>query len=174
MKFKSKILSAIVMGVTTIGMLMAGSQSYATQAADGEALTLTIKPIRSTGWSYMVNGKVIHKIYEANKTTGNEDRALYCVRGGPGFGSSDMSSSNGISSQVYNQYFDMKKDSIPDAYKSVLPKGEDYNSLVAVLENCYVPAPQNSSDNKKELATAFKKELLNKAGVTGNMSDEHI
>ena len=179
MKFKSKILSAIVMGVTTIGMLMAGSQSYATQAADG-GLYLGIDAVRRSGYSYKALEHVLHKIcvYDSTGTVTNKDRAIYCLKGGPGFGSRDDMGSvtNNNERRRYTQYFDMKDpNSIPSPYKNVLPSGEDYNSLVWILENSYVPAPQNANQNQIDLAKSFRENLLANAGIENSeISDDEI
>ena len=178
MKFKSKILSAIVMGVTTIGMLMAGSQSYAAQATDG-GLYLGIDPIRKSGYSYMALEHVLYKIcaYDSTGTVTNKDRAIYCLKGGPGFGSRDDmgNPTNNYEKRRYTQYFDMKNpSSITSPYREVLPSGEDYNSLVWILENSYVPAPQNANQSQIDLAKSFKEDLLEKAGIESEMSDDEI
>ena len=177
MKFKSKILSTLVIGAVTIGIMSISTNSYATTDPNG-GLYLGLEAFRNSGYSYMAIEKIMWKIssYDSTGTIANKDKAIYCLKGGPGFGSTDMGSVT-PTKRNYTEYFDMKDlNSIPSPYKDVLPSGANYNSLVWVLEHCYVPAPtSNATTEQTETANAYKAQLLTNAGIPVNgMSDDEI
>ena len=177
MKFKSKILSTIVIGAVTMGIMSISTNSYATTDPNG-GLYLGLEAFRNSGYSYMAIEKIMWKIssYDSTGNVANKDKTIYCLKGGPGFGSSDMGSVT-PTKRNYTEYFDMKDPgSIPSPYKDVLPSGANYNSLVWVLEHCYVPAPStNPTEEQTLIANAYKKELLTNAGIPENgMSDDEI
>ena len=94
---------------------------------------------RETG-TYEFNHKAVFKIVKNNQggTVENDDgTVIYCLKGGPGFGSESYD--NSVIN--YTQYFDIKNpDSITGAYRSQLPSDmTTYNELVWVLEHIYNP-----------------------------------
>ena len=170
------VIMAVVLGA---GMIIP-SLTYATTDSNG-GLYLGLEEFRSSGYAYKTglnaSEKVLWKItaYDQTGTIPNRDRAIYCLKGGPGFGSTDMG--NVIQKRNYTEYFDLKNlDAIPSPYKDVLPTGERYNSLVWVLEHCYVPAPtENPTDTETEVAQNYRKELLTNAGLANStISDDEI
>ena len=130
------------------------------QAAEGSKW-FNITMSRKFGFGYQLssNRKNIWKIYDESNL--NKDDTIYCLRGGPGFGSADMSNSS-IQKALYEKYFDLKKkEEIGPTYLAALSNIQDYNGLIWALENCYVPAKTNASTNEKSKAEENKKILLN-------------
>ncbi len=124
-------------------------------------ITLSIKALRNSGQGYKVenNGeKYIWKIYNTNN---NLNETFYCIKGGPGFGSTVMG--NDIVPTDYTEYFDMKKpEEITEKYLAALPdiESEKYERLMWVLDQCYVQLKTNASDIDKQMATENKQALL--------------
>lgn len=106
-------------------------------------ITLSIKPLRNSGQGYKVvnNGeKYIWKIYNTNN---NLNETFYCIKGGPGFGSTEMGLD--IVPTDYTEYFDMKKpEEITEKYLAALPdiESKNYERLMWVLDQCYVQPKQ--------------------------------
>ncbi len=178
-KLKKSCMMTIMAVILGAGMMIP-SLAYATTDSNG-GLYLGLEEFRSSGYAYRTglnaSEKVLWKItaYDQTGTIPNRDRAIYCLRGGPGFGSSEMG--NVIQKRNYTEYFDLKNlEAIPSPYKDVLPSGERYNSLVWVLEHCYVPAPtENPTDEETEIAQNYREELLTNAGLTDStISDDEI
>lgn len=189
MNLKKSLLQTITMGAILIGTVSIASISQASTAKTPKQLKIDIPTYRlSTGNSYVAggvgaknnnNGQSMWKIYEYNangKTVPNYNNAIYCLKWGPGFGSANGSTAR-TELTPYEIYADMKnpkvsaEEKINDAtiinkYKETLPevKEEHYNSLVWVLDHCYVPAPSNQPEKKPE-ALANKKQLLENAKI---------
>ena len=94
---------------------------------------------RETG-QYTVNNNSIFKLVEYNSQTSsvwNDDKVIYCLHGGVGFGSADYQ--NTI--VAYTQYFDIHNpNSITGEYRNQLPTNmTTYNELVWVLDHLYNP-----------------------------------
>ena len=136
------------------------------------------------------NLQSLWKIYEYNKnenTVKNFSNNFYCIKAGPGFGSVAGSPTD-RNGRTYNEYSDMKNPepiitgdpstSTVDGYIKILPgstyaeKVQNYNSLVWVLDHCYVLEPAGNASvkaNDQELANLiekYKEKLLTKAGVS--------
>ncbi len=124
-------------------------------------ITLSIKPLRNSGQGYKVvnNGeKYIWKIYNTNN---NLNETFYCIKGGPGFGSTEMGLD--IVPTDYTEYFDMKKpEEITEKYLAALPdiESKNYERLMWVLDQCYVQPKTNASDEDKSIAEESKQALL--------------
>jgi len=178
MKPKRSLLS-LVMGLVMIGIICSATNTYATTATDG-GLYLGLEAYRNSGYSYKGIEKTMWKISSYNSSAGtvvNKDRAFYCLRGGPGFGSTTSMGSVTPQIRNYTEYFDLKNwNSIDPTYRAVLPSGSNYNSLVWVLENCYVPAPSsNATSEQTALATEYRKQLLTNAGIPNSkITDDEI
>ena len=94
---------------------------------------------RETG-TYEFNKKAVFKIVKYNQSgsvENNDGTVIYCLKGGPGFGSESYD--NKIIN--YTQYFDIKNPtSITGAYRNQLPSNmTTYNELVWILDNIYNP-----------------------------------
>ena len=158
MKLKKVIL---LIALTIIAISVIGTFSNAQAATANTPITLSIKPLRNSGQGYKVvnNGeKYIWKIYNTNN---NLNETFYCIKGGPGFGSSSMGTS--ITPTNYTEYFDMKKpEEITEKYLSALPdtNSKDYERLMWVLDQCYVQPKTNASDADKQIASENKQALL--------------
>ena len=123
-----------------------------------------------------LNNKIMWKISVTNDGAGKGSpdryRAIYCIKAGAGFGFSD-NSANG-QTRAYTKAFNLKNlASIPQAYAKVLPQNQDYNSLVWVLEHCYVPVDKSTgktpTEEQEQEAKKFRENLLSEAAkVTEN------
>lgn len=187
MKLKNKLFKGILIGLATLGIVTITSGVYATTDSNG-GLTLGLERYRNSNYSYKAIEKVMWKISSYNGDMVNKDRTIYCLKGGPGFGSGSGSSmgeyNTTIERRVYNQYFDMKDSNFYNLvegsddymYRKVLPTGENYNSLVWVLEHSYVPAPsQNVTTEQTKIATEYRKQLLQNAGIPNSkITDDEI
>ena len=146
---------------------------------------LGIEEYRASGYAYQAIEKKMWKIatYEDNTSEAmkNPDmsKTIYCIKAGPGFGSTDMGGSyvGQVKVQPYTQKFDLKDinsktNPITGNYLNSIPSGENYNSLIWVLEHCYVPGLETSEKYKKELiAEALKGTDL---PTNINISDDEI
>ena len=142
------------------------------KAATGN-MQLNIKMLRRDGYGYQIaNGtKNVWKIY---KTSNSQYETIYCLKGGPGFGSSDFATAS-PSATTYGTYFDLKDpDSIPSTYKNALPdtSSDDYEALLWILDNIYVLPKDNASSTERTEAAEQKQILLDAAAdyavETGN------
>ncbi len=129
-------------------------------ATSSPGKTLCIKFLRESGYGYILgnSNKKIWKIYELN---GKKGQTIYCLKGGPGFGSYEAT----IKQQIYNQNFNLREfEEIPTLYKSALPTNtKNFASLMWLLDNIYVPAVENASQNERDGATQNKNVLLEAA-----------
>ena len=139
----------------------------AAQASPGR--NLNIKFLRKLGYGYELANtqKVVWKIYDVEN---DNWETIYCLKGGPGFGSAFDSTSTSPGTQRqesfnYNQYFDLKDpEQIPSTYKNALPTEEtNYASLMWILDNIYVPAEKNASAEEQNRAAENKQILLEAA-----------
>ena len=136
--------------ILTLTALFALTGVSSVQAASGGPLYLGIVSLRNSGYGYQNAGKRVWKIasYESSAGgTANKNGTIYCIKAGPGFGSSDMSTGNNPKISTYTQKFDIRDlSSIPSPYINVLPTGTNYNKLLWVLDNLYI-MPDSSIDN---------------------------
>ena len=162
----------------TIATIIVASIFSVTYAATGSRY-LNIKKLRSSGYGYEALEKSIWKICESNSsgTTVNYDHTIYCLKGGPGFGSSEFGSGT---PQVkhYTRYFNMKDiSSITGSYADALPStsSNTYKSLLWLLENVYVAPASNATTEERETAAEYRELLLEKAGIAGGyITDDDI
>ena len=121
-------------------------------AEPGGPIYLGLETFRSSGYGYRQGGKKVWKIAQYDSPsdpTGDISQMIYCIKAGPGFGSSDMSSGNNIKISTYNQKFNLKDlSSIGSPYRDVLPTGENYNKLMWVLDHMYI-IPENGDETAK-------------------------
>ena len=155
MKKTRKFLLGIIITLVT---LFTVSMVNIVSADTGGPLYLGIVSLRNSGYAYQNAGKRVWKIasYEsASGGTANKNQTIYCIKAGPGFGSTDMSNGNTPTISTYTQKFNIKDlNSISSTYKAVLPTGENYNKLLWILDNLYI-MPSASVDN-----TAARNEFL--------------
>ena len=174
MKLKKLIavFITILIAILTLGMFNISN------AATGSKY-LGIKMLRKSGYGYKALEKNVWKIVETNSdgSTFDYDNTIYCLKGGPGFGSGEFGNGDPIVRE-YTRYFDMKDpNSIPDEYKKALPdvNSDTYKALLWLLENVYVPAPANASSEEKQEAEEYRAFLLEQAGLTGTfLTDDDI
>ncbi len=106
-------------------------------------LHLNIKQLRDSGYGYQLQSrKNIWKIYDRDDLK----KTIYCLKAGPGFGSSDMEVGT-PQETPYTVYFDMKDpSSIPTEYQRVLPatNSDDYKAILWLLDHFYIPPKDDS------------------------------
>ena len=159
-KFK-KLVSIILITMLTVATL--GSIS-AVKAASAGPLYLGIVSLRSAGYGYQQEGSKVWKIAEydsENGRTANLSKTIYCIKGGPGFGSSDMATGGVPTISKYTQKFNLKDlASIPSTYSKILPTGSNYNSLMWLLDNIYI-MPAIGTDNTTAREEFLKSKIPN-------------
>ena len=163
-KFK-KLVSSILITMLTVATL--GSFS-AVKAASAGPLYLGIVSLRRAGYGYQQEGSKVWKIAEydsENGKTADLSKTIYCIKGGPGFGSSDMATGGVPTISKYTQKFNLKDlASIPSTYSKILPTGSNYNSLMWLLDNIYImPAigTDNTTSREEFLKSKIPNELYN-------------
>ena len=163
-KFK-KLVSSILITMLTVATL--GSISVVNAASAGP-LYLGIVSLRRAGYGYQQEGSKVWKIAEydsENGRTANLSKTIYCIKGGPGFGSSDMATGGVPTISKYTQKFNLKDlASIPSTYSKILPTGSNYNSLMWLLDNIYImPAigTDNTTAREEFLKSKIPNELYN-------------
>jgi len=169
MKIRKGILSVLIIAIS---MIIFGLNSSVNAETAEQPLYLGLEQYRSSGYSYKAIEKIMWKItsYDEDGTDPDMSKTIYCIKAGPGFGSGDMGESyvGAVTVRPYTQKFDLKNiNLITGNYLNALPTGGNYNSLVWVLEHCYVPGLPGSNEHKTELLTA--------AGIPNSqMSDDEI
>ena len=177
MYMKLKKLALVIL-MSIISVLCLSNLNIAKATTGGDKY-LIIRPLRQSGYGYQVLEKNVWKIVETNSSgsTTNYDSTIYCLKGGPGFGSNIFGSGN-PSVRHYTNYFDMKNpSSITSPYVNALPNtnSNTYKALLWLLENIYVPAASNASTEEKEQAEAFKEQLMEAADIRNTyLTDEDI
>ena len=171
MKLK-RIAWILIMGIAIVMIASIFNVSHA--ATEGRYLT--IKKLRASGYGYQALEKNIWKICESDSEGNvvNYDHAIYCLKGGPGFGSSNAT----VQVKQYTRYFNMKDiSSITDSYASAIPdtSSDTYKSLLWLLENVYIAPKANATTEEINVAEAYRKLLLENAGITGGyITDDDI
>ena len=165
------------------------SKSYAAERTLGADLK---RPFTDSKYQYRVAGLVgdeeltdilytIVKIYDNADKDANAkllySKALYCLRGGLGFGADDTSDV-ATSPITYSELGEMHKDakSIIEKYKEYyngvnLDRAETinekeiniYNAILWILDESYLPVNKEKYNEEE-----YKVELLNKAGISKN------
>ena len=147
MKKLKKLVSSVF--ITIITILALGAISSASAASAGP-MYLGIVSLRNSGYGYQQTGSKVWKIAEydsTSDTTADLNKTIYCIKGGPGFGSTDMSTGGVPTISTYSQKFNLADlASIPTTYKNILPTGSNYNSLMWLLDNIYI-MPRVGVDN---------------------------
>ena len=160
-KFK-KLVSSILITMLTVATL--GSIS-AVKAASAGPLYLGIVSLRRAGYGYQQEGSKVWKIAEydsENGKTADLSKTIYCIKGGPGFGSSDMATGGVPTISKYTQKFNLKDlASIPSTYSRILPTGSNYNSLMWLLDNIYI-MPAIGTDNTTAREEFLKSKIPDK------------
>ncbi len=169
MKIIKKLKATLmILFITTLAF---ASLSYATTDSTGKMLGLydalgsaNTGNGRPTGF-YTTgrekgNPMPVIKIIEYNSegTAADSSKAtqtIYCLKDGRGFGSP------GSSGKIvkYNEYFDLKNPSsiTPEAYRSALPEGQNYNKLIWLLDNICIP--ENEASVNKLLKAAGAEDI---------------
>ena len=134
-----------ILFITILFLVTCMLSLFTTVKAATGSMYLNIKLLRNSGYGYKLasNNKNVWKIYETDGN-GNDkglNSTIYCLKGGPGFGSSDYVSGTPQETH-YTQYFNLKDPNsiTPDQYKNVLPdtSSKEYKALLWILDNCYV------------------------------------
>ena len=172
MKKLKKLVSSILITMLTVATL--GSIS-AVKAASAGPLYLGIVSLRRAGYGYQQEGSKVWKIAEydsENGKTADLSKTIYCIKGGPGFGSSDMATGGVPTISKYTQKFNLKDlASIPSTYSKILPTGSNYNSLMWLLDNIYI-MPAIGTDNTTAREEFLKSKIPNE--LYGLITDDDI
>ena len=157
-KFKKLISSIFIMFVTAIAL---GTINSANAASAGP-MYLGIVSLRNSGYGYQQSGGKVWKIAEYDSTsdvTADLNKTIYCIKGGPGFGSSDLATGGVPAISRYSQKFNLKDlSSIDSTYKAILPTGTNYNSLMWLLDNIYI-MPKVGVDNTTNREAFLKSKI---------------
>ena len=189
MNWRKNLLRTTIMGIAFIGIASISTISNASESSSGKLLKINIPTYRASGYAYnaglqsssTTKEQHMWKIYEYNsngQTIKDLNNGFYCLKMGVGFGSSGGSATQ---ERLYKIYADMKNPiesdkSIINGYKATLPSANNYNSLIWVLDHCYVPAP-STSPTQEQITTAanYRRELLTNAGIPNSrMNDDLI
>lgn len=158
-----KTKKVIIFLITLLFMTCLFSLFSNVKAATGSKY-LNLKMLRNSGYGYQMgsSAKNIWKIWE--KATNAED-TIYCLKGGPGFGSSDYMSGGSPVETHYTQYYNLKDlINIPAIYQTALPQNSNnYQALLWILDNCYVAPKATASALIKNQAKASRTALLTAA-----------
>ena len=188
MNLKKGLLNTLTMGLAFMGIVSITSSSYAAVSTNGKLLKMTNPTYRASGYAYnaglqsdtQTKEQHMWKIYEYNtngQTIKNQNNALYCLKMGVGFGSSGGSAPQ---ERLYTIYANMKNPAesdkeIIESYKETLPDAANYNAILWILDHAYVPAPSNSpTQEQKDDAAAYKKELLKNAGIPNSKINDDL
>lgn len=189
MNLKKTLLRVVTIGTILVGAFSVANTSEASTTSPGKLLKMNIPTYRKSGYTYRaglqsstgIKAQDMWKIYEYNangQSIKNQNNGIYCLKMGVGFGSSNGSATQ---QRLYDVYADMKTpttadQSIINSYKSTLPSSANYNSIVWILDHCYVPAPSTSPTSQQvSNAAQFRKELLTAAGIPNSkMNDDLI
>ena len=159
MKKLKKLVSSIFIMIVTI--LALGTISSVSAASAGP-MYLGIVSLRNSGYGYKQTGYKVWKIAEydsTSDTTADLNKTIYCIKGGPGFGSSDLATGGVPAISRYSQKFNLKDlSSIPTTYKNILPSGSNYNSLMWLLDNIYI-MPNAGVDNTANREAFLKSKI---------------
>ncbi len=170
---------ALIIIIMLIVMFILGmcSNSYATIAQPG--IWLKIVELRQSGYGYKVNEKLVWKIVKTSSTGSTTDYSdtIYCLKGGPGFGSQAFGSGSPTHKQ-YVAYFDLKnRNAIESPYQNALPSGQNYNALLWLLDHIYVAPKSNSSSEESNRRKAYRNTLLDAANLDNDgyyLTDDDI
>ena len=161
MKKIKKIITSIFIAI--IAVIILGSISMV-QAVSAGPLFLGIVSLRRSGYGYKQSGDKVWKIAKYDSLTDKTadlNSTIYCIKGGPGFGSTDMATGGTPTISKYSQKFNLKDlNSIPSPYKEALPNGANYNSLMWLLDNIYI-MPKDGIDNKLVREKFLKEKIPN-------------
>ena len=161
-----------ILFITILFLVTCMLSLFTTVKAATGSMYLNIKLLRNSGYGYKLasNNKNVWKIYETDGN-GNDkglNSTIYCLKGGPGFGSSDYVSGTPQETH-YTQYFNLKDPNsiTPNQYKNVLPdtSSKGYKALLWILDNCYVAPKTNPTTEEANRAVQDKKNLLNAAAA---------
>ena len=205
MKLKKGLMQTLIIVAALVGIMTISTTSQASLVSTGSEKLLkitnpTYRPVYYNGtrtdniYSYTAGlvsdsgtkEQSMWKIYEYNSngtTVKNYNNALYCLKMGSGFGSINGSATE---PRTYNKYADMKQpitadQTIIDDYINGLTaetdytKAQKYNSLIWVLDHCYVPAPSSSPTTEEtQIATTYRAELLKNAGIENSIINDDL
>ena len=141
---------------------------------------LGIEEFRNSGYGYSIDGKIVWKITEYDDMNGsnpNRNKTIYCIKGGAGFGSQNENGEYVGKNEVkkYDHKFDLKnRETIDGNYLLAIPSGTDYNSLIWVLEHCYVPENDTTRTYRQELLDSAKDYHRNVLGDTDRIYFEKL
>ena len=104
-KLKKLLLGTIITALAMLTIIPANIVN----AESAGPLYLGLTTFRSSGYGYKQGGKKVWKIAQYDSTTDTTadiSKTIYCIKAGPGFGSSDMSTGGVQTISKYTQKFD--------------------------------------------------------------------
>ena len=161
MNKKTKILTSLFTVICVILVIFMVVQTY---AADPKYLNIT--GTREGNQVYKITTttqeKTIWKIvsFESMNATAPAlyDEAIYCINPEIGFGSE---TSAGNDRKQYNASFNMKDlTGVENKYRTLIPNQTNYNSVLWILDNCYLPKLTPAA-NKEEVKAALYDAVVN-------------
>ena len=188
MKVRRGILSILI---SILAVIVIGAFAEVQAASDRYLGIERYRDRCNLSYAVLKTNVIAWKITEYSNTSranANQSKTIYCIKAGPGFGSNDMSSSaltedsagHVGSVRNYNQSFDLKnRSSIPSPYDSALPSGANYNSLVWVIDHCYVAELDDSSKTNRTqflntVKTFIESEFPDDTFMSSYLTDDDI
>ena len=199
---KVKIL--LIALILVLGGVFFGN-SYAAKGDTRSLGASLTRPFENLKYQYTVPGNTTDLLYTIVKIYDNSDKdaedtlaytkALYCLRGGVGFGAEDVSTDPVAYTEIGEMHTDAKDiiDNYMNKYKtgkngvaididtekeftiSVTENGIPtqvtktvnlYNAILWIIDESYLPTDKENAEGEKVyIALDYKKELLEKAGV---------
>ena len=154
-------IKTMLISICALALAVLPTKAYATQYSSTNYMMLYGKGNgRPTGfyWVYTKNSganKPVIKIVRSSDASGSStlaesaDEAIFCIKDGIGFGSSDGSNGTTASVVNYNQYFNMRTpSSIDSTYKTNLPSDStNYAKLMWILDHVVNPSDTTETAN---------------------------
>ena len=102
--------SLVIIFIVMIGTILA--LTTAVKAESVNPIYLGLESLRSSGYGYQQSAKKVWKIASYSSVNPGEtadfSKTIYCIKAGPGFGSSDMATGGTVTKSTYNQRFNLK------------------------------------------------------------------
>ena len=152
MKIKNRMILFVIFIITMLLAILTGSS----QAASQDFGLQEYRKARSDGsqYGYKVSDKYVWKIVTYSGSSINYDKTLYCLKAEQGFYTDEPGQ--------FRETYDLSYDFMDKSSMSPLPvPSQYYNSIVWILNHAYIPNASTASTDKAN--------LLNNAGITGNV-----
>ncbi len=156
MRLRKKLLLLILFFMLIITFI--SSFSVVSASVSEGTLDLSIKMKRSSGYGYKfsANNNKGHSVWKIYENGNDRNQTIYCLKGGQGFGSDNMLSTQ-PQSKTYTQHFDMRNpEEVTKSsrlYSSISSEdnilldtdGQNYKAIMWILDNCFILPETNSA-----------------------------